>query len=149
MNTSASEPEDGAAQALRQLAQGYAQAVDRNDPELLISLMTEDAVIEGPGFQLSGKAEIGTIPGMLKQRYRLTRHLVHQQNAQIEAGRAYGETHAEASHVYDDPAAGTQVLVWHLRYQDEFANHGGRWLFARRRLLIDWTEIRPAILPSS
>jgi hypothetical protein len=140
------EPDIAAEQALLRLVQGYAQAMDRNDPELLISLLADEAVIEGPGFRLQGKAGIGAAPGMLKQRYRLTRHLVHQMLARVDGDRAQAETYAEASHVYDDPSAGTQVLTWHLRYQDAFIKRG-RWLFAHRRLLIDWTETRRVDLP--
>ena len=34
-------------------------------------------------------------------------------------------------------------MVAFLRYQDTFVKQGGGWLFAERRLYVDWTETRP------
>jgi hypothetical protein len=35
-------------------------------------------------------------------------------------------------------------MVASIRYLDTFARHEGRWLFAERRLMVDWTETRPS-----
>jgi hypothetical protein len=32
----------------------------------------------------------------------------------------------------------------HLRYLDEFVKQDGQWLFAERRLMVDWTDTRPS-----
>jgi len=36
-------------------------------------------------------------------------------------------------------------MVASLRYLDRFAKQDGAWLFAERRLLVDWTETRPSV----
>ena len=33
-------------------------------------------------------------------------------------------------------------MVAALRYQDTFVKHSGAWLFAKRRLYLDWAETR-------
>lgn len=126
-------------QEFRRLAELYAQAADSNRPELLDAIMTDDAVIEGAEFRMEGIAEIRRIPAMLKEFYLRTRHLVHNQTVVVEGEQASGETYSTASHLLKD---GAQVLVWHMRYQDVFHKHGGQWRFAKRTLLIDWTETR-------
>lgn len=37
---------------------------------------------------------------------------------------------------------GDELLVWAIRYQDQWSREGGRWLFARRELILDWEEVR-------
>jgi hypothetical protein len=37
------------------------------------------------------------------------------------------------------------MMIASLRYLDEFVKHNGVWLFAVRRLIIDWTETRPSV----
>ena len=141
------EPLDDSAvdpRVFRSLAELYAQAADRNRPELLDRIMAEDAVIEGPGFRLNGRAEIRSIPASLRQRFHATRHVVENQAVTVDGAEASGETYCTANHLYEQPGAGMQVLVWHIRYQDRFARIGDDWRFAERRLLLDWTEIRSA-----
>jgi hypothetical protein len=128
----------------RRLAELYAQAADRNRPELLDRIMAEHAVIEGPGFRLAGRAEIRTIPASLRQRFHATRHVVENQIVTVDGAAAEGETYCTANHLFEQPGAGMQVLVWHIRYQDRFARIGNDWCFTERRLLLDWTEIRSA-----
>jgi hypothetical protein len=36
-------------------------------------------------------------------------------------------------------------MVASLRYHDAFVKRDGRWLFAERKLYVDWTETRPSI----
>jgi hypothetical protein len=143
MNTSGDDR-----QAFRILAELYAQAADHHRPELMDAVMAEDAVLEGPGFRLAGRAAIRAIPDMVRQRYRVTRHVVENQVVTVDGGQAKGETYCTASHLYDDPAAGPQVLVWHIRYQDRFVRTDSGWRFAERRLVIDWTETRSVTIPA-
>lgn len=123
----------------RTLAERYAQAADRNRPEILDAIMADDIVLEGPGFRMSGLAEVRGFPAMLAQRFRGTRHLVHNQVVTVDGDAARGETCSTASHRLRETP---QVLVWHLRYEDEFRRVGSDWRFARRAIVIDWTETR-------
>ena len=133
--------------ALRRLAEAYAHAADRNDPELMASLFLEDAVIEGPGFRLEGRAQIRTIPGMLAQRFRGTWHCVFNQRVTIEGAAAHGETYAMAHHRFDAEDGRPMTLDWAIRYQDRFAREAGEWRFAGRRLILEWTRTVAVELP--
>ena len=132
--------------AIRRLCTLYARAVDRNQPELLAGLFTADAVIEGPGFAMHGREEIHAIPGMLRQTYSLTLHLVFNQVFEIAGDVAVGETCGLANHLSGSGDAASN-LVWALRYQDRLRREDGEWRFERRRILIDWTETRAARIP--
>ena len=43
-------------------------------------------------------------------------------------------------------------MIASLRYLDAFTKHDGRWYFAERKLILDWSETRsmtnPATAPS-
>jgi uncharacterized protein (TIGR02246 family) len=129
-------------EAIRGLAVRYAAAVDRNQPEQLEALFVPDAVIEGPGFRLSGLGEIRRIPGMLKERYARTVHVIHQQAVELMGDEAECETHSTANHLTDLGGGKASNLVWSIRYHDRLRKQAGAWRFVHRRLLIDWTETR-------
>jgi hypothetical protein len=39
--------------------------------------------------------------------------------------------------------AGTMMIA-SIRYLDDFVKQEGQWLFAERRLMVNWTETRPS-----
>lgn len=129
--------------AMRKLAVLYARAADRNDPEGFAALFTEDGVIEGTGYLITGRAEIAKNPGMLRRMFHSTFHTVLNQTVEIDGDAAEGETYCVASHV-NHPADGKySKLDWAIRYQDRFRRVDGRWLFSYRKLIVDWTETAP------
>lgn len=132
--------------AIRRLAALYARAVDRNEPETMAGLFAADAVIEGPGFAMRGREQIGAIPGMLRGMYARTLHQLHQQTVRIEGDSAEAETCCTANHVTDKGAGRGENLAWAMRYLDRLRREHGRWVFVRRDVVIDWTETRPAQL---
>lgn len=132
--------------ALRRLAQQYARAVDRNEPELFVSLFTEDAVVEGPGFRVAGREQIRTVPGMLVQRFRGTMHCVFNQTVTVEGDGAWGETYCIAYHGIGGEGGRPMTLDWAIRYQDRFVRRGGEWRFAHRVLVVQWTRQTPVEL---
>lgn len=142
MSSEARLAEDEA--AIRRLAAQYAHAVDRNEPLLLASLFAADAVIEGPGFVMQGREQIRAIPGMLKGMYSRTLHQVHQQTVRIEGDSAEAETYCTANHLSDKGGGAAENLAWAMRYLDSLRREDGRWVFARRVVVIDWTETRAA-----
>lgn len=133
-----------AVQIFRQLAERYAQSVDARDASGLAQLVTADIAIEGPGFVLTGRDEVLAIPAMLDERFRTTRHLIHNQIVEVDDDVANGETLCTASHLLKDS---DEVLDWHIRYQDSFRKQDGQWRFSHRKLIIDWTETRKVDLP--
>jgi uncharacterized protein (TIGR02246 family) len=132
--------------ALRKLAMTYARTVDRGDGPGFAALFTEDAAIEGPGFRVQGFAEISGNPGMLKQMYRSTMHTVLNQTATITGDTAQGETYCIAYHVNHPQDGQYTRLDWAIRYQDKYVRRNGKWLFAHRQLLVEWTEVSPVTM---
>ena len=59
----------------------------------------------------------------------------------IDGDGAHGETYCTADHVARDDA-GTTLLSWAIRYQDQWRREDGQWRFTNRLLVIDWTETR-------
>ncbi|WP_395397694.1 nuclear transport factor 2 family protein [Novosphingobium sp. BL-8A] len=125
---------------LRQTAEIYAIGADRRDKDLWRQVLAEDCVIEGPGFTSTGQEACLSSIDALGAMFRATQHRVHQQLAAVEDDRAFGETYCTAEHLLRDRDA---VLVWALRYRDEWRREVGGWRFTWRTLVLDWTETRP------
>jgi SnoaL-like domain len=59
----------------------------------------------------------------------------------LTADRATGEAYCLAHHVTVDDGK-RRLTVASLRYLDTFVKMDGSWLFAERRLYVDWLEER-------
>jgi len=127
--------------ALRKTALLYARGADRQDHALWTSLMTEDCVLEGPGFTLAGREAILASLDHLASTYVTCQHRVHNQTASISGDEAVGETYCTADHVYLEDGR-KKLLSWQIRYQDQWRREGGAWRFSRRTLVLDWQERR-------
>ena len=55
--------------------------------------------------------------------------------------RATGEAYCLAHHVTEDGGK-RRLMLASLRYLDTFVKMDGAWLFAERRLYVDWLEER-------
>jgi len=127
--------------ALRRTAELYAQGADRRDKALWSSILTQDCVIEAPGIRLLGREQIVAALDVMARLYVVTQHRVHNQIARIDGDTASGETYSVAEHV-SESAGKRQILTWAIRYQDLWRREAGEWRFARRALILDWTEVR-------
>jgi hypothetical protein len=148
-------------QALRRLAESYAHACDRLEPDMLVSLFSPDGVIEAdfvfsdtplimlvkatPGIRIVGHEQLRAITPMLEQRFRSTLHCVMNQTTEIVGDRAEGETYCLAHHVYDAQGRPTSFEMA-IRYEDRFVRGADGWRFAYRRLVVDWTRNVPVDL---
>ncbi|HLU92024.1 MAG TPA: nuclear transport factor 2 family protein [Pedomonas sp.] len=137
-----------AEQAFRRIASVYARAMDRNEPELLKDILTEDITMEGPGFVQNGLEQVSQSPALLRQMFLMTQHQVHNQTLIVTGDEATGETYCTASHIlHPEPdAQGHTAHVWAVRYQDTLRRENGAWRLARRALIVDWSEYRPVTL---
>ncbi len=138
---------------LRRLAFQYARAMDRCEPDLLEVILSEDVVIEGPDFHVEGLVAVRELPLELGKMFVATQHAVHNQTVTVQGDKAEGETYCTASHILQ-PEAGTeaethQALVWTVRYLDRFVRGENGWQICHRRLIIDWTEMRPVSMPAA
>ncbi len=127
-------------QELLQLAYRYAQAVDRRDADALVSIFTEDGIIERPGSVWQGHDKLREIIARLNTLYGSTFHTVRNQTAVIDGATARGETYCVAMHILNSTGEKRTRMDMGIRYQDSFVRQDGVWLFARRELIVDWVE---------
>ena len=73
--------------------------------------------------------------------YEATMHFNGQSTVELDGDRATGKTYCLAHHVYSQDGE-RKLMVAALRYRDAFLKHDGAWLFAERRLYLDWAETR-------
>ena len=76
-------------------------------------------------------------------RYEATTHFNGQSTVTIDGDRATGESYTIAYHLYTEDGE-RKIMIASLRYLDTFAKIDGRWSFAERKLLLDWSETRPS-----
>ncbi|TXI12131.1 MAG: nuclear transport factor 2 family protein [Novosphingobium sp.] len=128
--------------ALRRTAERYAVGADRRDKALWREVLAEDVEISGPGFSIAGlEANLGSIDH-LAHAFTMTRHVVHDMDVIVEGDSAHGETRSTAEHRIAAPE-GDKLLVWAIRYQDQWRRENDCWKFTRRTVIVDWEELRP------
>ena len=141
--------------ALRELFDTYAHCADRRDAEGQKALFTEDTVFavymdgEGsePTYVLHGREALTPVFDDLN-RYEATTHFNGQSTVSIDGNRATGESYTLAHHVSTEDG-NREIMVASLRYLDTFAKIGQSWYFARRELILDWSETRPMATPAT
>jgi hypothetical protein len=134
--------------ALRELFDAYAHCADRRDAEGQKALFTNDTIfsvyMEGEGSQptyvLNGREALTPVFADLN-RYEVTTHFNGQSTVTIEGNKATGESYTVAHHLYTEDGE-RKIMIASLRYLDAFAKADGQWLFAERKLILDWSETR-------
>jgi len=134
--------------ALRELFDAYAHCADRRDAEGQNALFTDDTVFavymdgEGtePTYVLNGRGALTPVFDDLK-RYEVTTHFNGQSTVAVDGNRATGESYTIAHHLFSEDGT-RKIMIASLRYLDTFAKLGGRWYFAERKLILDWSETR-------
>jgi hypothetical protein len=134
--------------AIRELVDAYAHCADRRDSEGQKALFTEDThfvvYMDGQGSKptqvLDGRAALTPVFEALNN-YQATMHFNGQSTIVLDGNRATGESYCIAHHVFTEGGE-RKLMVAHLRYDDTFVKVDGGWLFAERKLYVDWTETR-------
>ena len=134
--------------ALRELFDAYAHCADRRDADGQKALFTEDTVfavyMNGDGseatYVLDGREALTPVFEDLN-RYDATTHFNGQSTVTIDGDRAAGESYTIAHHVYTEDGT-SKIMIASLRYLDSFTKLEGRWYFAERKLIVDWSETR-------
>jgi ketosteroid isomerase-like protein len=145
---SISGPEAADRLAIRELVDAYAHCADRRDAKAQMSLFTEnthfavfmDAKSEKPSMELNRREDLAQVFDELN-KYETTTHFMGQSTIVLDGGRATGETYCIAHHVLASEGKRT-LFIASLRYYDVFAKVEGKWLFAERKLIVDWTDTR-------
>jgi hypothetical protein len=135
--------------AIRELVEAYAHCADRRDAKGQMALFTADthflvymnAKDPKPSQELHSRAALGPVFADLNQ-YEATMHFVGQSTIlTLTSDRATGEAYCLAHHLTDDDGK-RRLMIAALRYLDTFVKIDGIWLFAERRLYVDWLENR-------
>lgn len=130
--------------AIRDLVARYSRGVDRQDFALLRTLYAKDAIEDDHGGAYSGSAE-GYVDWLMSVMGRVqnSAHLVHSHLIVLEsADRAQGEVYV-SGHSRLAVGGGWEDLTHGMRYLDHYAKVDGRWLFARRTVVVDWLQAGP------
>jgi ketosteroid isomerase-like protein len=134
--------------AIRELIDAYAHCADRRDAKGQMALFAEGTVFQvfmdshslEPTYTLRGRAALAPVFADLNQ-YRATTHFNGQSTVRLDGDHATGESYCIAHHLTVDGRKRTMMLA-SIRYLDRFVKQDGAWLFAERKLMVDWTETR-------
>src|ERR1700689_934940 len=135
--------------AIRELVEAYAHCADRRDAKGQMALFTADAhfVVHmdakdpKPSMELHSREALAQVFADLN-KYAATMHLLGQTTILTLTGdRGTGETYCMPHHLTVDGNS-RRLMVAALRYTDTFVKTDGRWLFAERKLYVDWIEER-------
>ncbi len=135
--------------AIRELVEGYAHCADRRDAKGQMALFTVDthfvvymdAKDPKPSQELHARAALAPVFDDLN-KYAATMHFVGQSTIlTMTADRATGEAYTMAHHLTVEGGK-RRLMIAALRYADTFAKADGTWLFAERKLYVDWIEER-------
>jgi hypothetical protein len=135
--------------AIADLVHGYAQGLDRREPDAVAQLFTEDASFatyvtpgaEEPFTTRHGRADIADALRTVRH-YRATTHSIASHLATVDGDRATGQTRCVAFHVLGDAGAET-LMVWHLHYDDAFLRTAEGWRIDERVLRVDVITHQP------
>jgi hypothetical protein len=100
-----------------------------------------------PTMDLHSRAELAPVFDNLNV-YEATTHFNGQSTVTLEGDRAEGESYCLAHNVSVDGDS-RSLMIASIRYLDTFAKSDGAWLFAERRLYVDWTDTRTLVESSA
>lgn len=134
-----------APQELHDLALRYALAVDSRDPAMLASIFTDNGVVRGYGanpIEFCGAEGLTRMVAQVDASFEQTMHNVFNQTFErADDGTVSGLTTSIASHILKGKDC--TLLDFAMRYHNRYAQEGGVWKFAERRLEVVWVETRP------
>ncbi len=118
----------------------YSRAVDRRDFALLASLYAPGAT-QDHGAMFRGTAEQFVAWVKASMGDMVTQHLVGNMLVRVFGDEAEGEVYTINHHMIGGDAPHRYTAAG--RYLDVYRKVAGRWLFASRLRVIDWSESRP------
>ena len=136
--------------AIRELIDAYAHCADRRDAKGQMALFTGDtrflvfmdATAAVPTQELHGRESLAPVFDDLNQ-YVATMHFNGQSTIFLDGDRATGESYCLAHHLKVGQDGQRTMMIASIRYLDELVKQDGQWLFAERRLMVNWAETRP------
>jgi len=135
--------------AIRNLVDQYAYCADTRDAQGQMALFTEDtqfivfmdAKAPEPTQVINKRADLFPVFDNLNT-YRATMHFNGQSTVlELNDDTATGIAYCIAHH--QTITDGVQkLMIANIKYHDSFVKQNGKWLFAERRLMVDWIENR-------
>jgi ketosteroid isomerase-like protein len=137
--------------AIRELIDAYAHCADRRDASGQMALFTEDArflvfmdpTVEEPTQDLYGRDSLAPVFNDLNG-YAATMHFNGQSTIALDGDRASGESYCLAHHLSVTADGDRAMMIASIRYLDDLVKQGDQWLFAERRLMVNWIDTRPS-----
>ena len=135
--------------AIQELVEAYAHCADRRDANGQMSLFAADthfvvymnAKDATPSQELHSREALAPVFAELN-KYEATTHFLGQSTIfTLTEDSATGEAYCLAHHVTLEGGK-RRLMLASLRYLDTFVKNDGSWLFAERRLYVDWMEER-------
>jgi ketosteroid isomerase-like protein len=135
--------------AIRELVEAYAHCADRRDANGQMSLFTADThfVVYMNAKEATASQELHSREALAPvfaelNKYEATTHFLGQSTIfTLTEDSATGEAYCLAHHVTLEGGK-RRLMLASLRYLDTFVKNDGSWLFAERRLYVDWMEER-------
>lgn len=142
--------------AIRDLAEGYAWAIDHHDAEAFSNLFTADGRLvtyhgndptETPRNAHTGPAALQRIVTTLALMYPRTLHLVCNHWSAVDGDTAQAFTACSAHHLTPDPYGhGATDYVMLIQYHDDVVRQpSGAWKIQERRMLLAWSGVQPVV----
>jgi ketosteroid isomerase-like protein len=134
--------------AIRELVEDYARCADQRDAKGQMALFIPDAYFvvymnardPTPSREIHSREELVEVFADLKM-YTATMHFLGQTTILTLANeRGTAETYCMPHHYI--AGKNQSLMIAALRYADTFVKMDGAWLFAERRLYVDWLEQR-------
>jgi SnoaL-like protein len=136
--------------AIRNLVDQYAYCADIRDAQGQMALFTEDTsfivFMDAKGSEptqvINRRADLFPVFDNLNT-YRATMHFNGQSTVlQLNDDTATGITYCIAHHQTLKEDGVQKLMIANIKYHDSFVKQNGKWLFAERRLMVDWIENR-------
>jgi hypothetical protein len=137
--------------ALRARVDRYAVAVDARDRDGFAGLFTPDGALavyetdDGapPVVEYAGPDALRSVMDLLSG-FSTTFHLMANHLAVVAGDEGTGDVYCMAHHIVEAEDGGETDLVMYIRYRDSYVRTPEGWRFARRDVMRQWTEERPA-----
>jgi len=129
--------------------ESYANCADHRDAKGQMGLFTESAnyIIyanakdASPSLVVKSREGLSSIFAKLNN-YEVTTHFLGQSKIiLLDRSHAQGEAYCLAHYIAAEGPKQT-LMVESLRYVDTFVKTGARWLFAERKVYVDWKDTR-------
>lgn len=136
--------------AIKDLVDAYSHNADRRHAHEQAMLFTNDGVIkvyhaepganDKPDATIKGRDSLEKAFAILK-KYDVTMHFNGQSTINLNGNRATGEVYCLAHHIWKVNGK-RMLMVIGIRYYDDYIFRDGSWLFSKRKLIFDFTDVR-------